>query len=336
MTAGRPAGGSPATGSPDGRTLTRWWDGLAPQRPRALWAGPLDLTHLDALARVARPGPLDPLHRLLLRALDAPVPVPLDHLDARLGLGRAPLFQWLRDLEAAGLARADAAGYALTAAGRQALAAGVAARPARERRRFTFANVPGAAPHFLPWAAAPGPAGPGSVAEVRWLAECVARPAAWKARYGYPADVVGVELPDGAGTGAEAWRRVVVAHAERVPVALALVAPGGGPERLLGFAARGGNLTPDAPALRLDAGWDEPFPELARDPDAADLRAAWRDWCAAHGISTADAEACQLDWIDGCLRVRSAVDVRDRVAVAGGWLLAGAGRLGRAARVDVG
>ena len=41
MTAGQPG----AAGGPiGGRTLARWWDQLLPLRPRALWAGHLDLT----------------------------------------------------------------------------------------------------------------------------------------------------------------------------------------------------------------------------------------------------------------------------------------------------
>jgi hypothetical protein len=328
MTAGRPAGADPA----DGRALARWWDGLAALRPRALWAGHLDLTHLDALARVVHPEPLDPLHRLLLRAVEAAAPATPDALDARLGLGRAPLARWLGDLEAAGLVRAADGGFALTAAGGTALASGAVARPAWERRRFTFADVPGAAPHFLPWAAEPGSGGRpenGSPADVRWLAEGVARPAAWKERFGFPADVAGVEPPDPAGAGRAAWRRVAVAHAERVPVALALAAPDGGPERLFGFVVHGGDVAPDAPALRLDAGWEEPFPELARDPDPAELRAAWRERCAALGLSAADADACGLEWIDGRLRVQTPMGWGEH-GVDSGWLLVGGGRLRRA------
>jgi hypothetical protein len=165
----------------------------------------------------------------------------------------------LRTFEGEGLVYAAGPAFALTPAGEQALAA---ARPARERRRFTFVGVPGGEPHFLPWTAAAGPPAPGGAADARWLAACVERPATWKEQFGFPTDVIGVELPvDGAGP--EAWRRVVVAHAERVPVALAVVEPG----RLVGFVVRGDDLDPNAPAVSLDAGWEGPFPELAREPD---------------------------------------------------------------------
>jgi hypothetical protein len=325
MTAG------PAAGFPEGVTLARWWGRLAPRRPRALWAGHLDLTHLDALARVACPGPLDPLHRLLLRAVAATAPATPDRLDARLGLGRAALAQWLRAMDRAGLARDVGPGYALTPAGEAALATGTAARPAWERRRFTFADVPGGEPHFLPWAAPPGPPAAAGGATARWLTDAVGRPADWKARYGFPADVAGIELA-AAGAGPEAWRRVVVAHAERVPVALAVVAPDGGVEQLVGFVPRGGDIDLAAPAVSLATGWDVPFPELAREPTADELRAAWHEDCAARGLTPADADGCGLEWENGCLRVHADADLRGRLAAGGGWLLVGAGRLRRAAQ----
>jgi hypothetical protein len=222
---------------------------------------------------VARPQPLDPLHRLLLRAVEATSPATLDRLDARLGLGRAPLFQWLHDLGDAGLLRAAGDAYALTAAGPEALAAGTYTRPGRERRRFTFVDVPGGTPHFLPWRRPAGAPGPVGAADVRLVAECVNRSADWKQTYGFPEDVLGVDTPDPALPAAEAWRRVVVVQTERVMVALAVVAPEGGTERLVGFAIVGDNLVVNEPALELGAGWEAPFPELAaaesRGPDAA-------------------------------------------------------------------
>ncbi len=325
MTAGRP-------GDPDGRTLARWWDQISRLRPRGLWAGPLDLTHLDAPVRTRQAAPLDPLRRLLLRAVEAAAPATLDRLDARLGLGRGPLFQWLRDLERAGLVQGDSGHYALTAAGTPALASGEAPRLTAERRRFTFATVPGGEPHFLPWRPPPGPAGPPTALTLSHLTTCIDRPAEWKRRYGFPEDIVAVERPDPSLPPAEAWRRIAVARTERVPVVLAVTA-GDGPERLLGFTAGAGDLDPGAPALVLESGWSEPFPELAREPSADELRAAWRDWCAAQGLTAADADACALTWTGGVLRVQSPAAWRDRIAAAGG-LLIGPDRLRRAARVE--
>jgi hypothetical protein len=145
----------------------------------------------------------------------------------------------------------------------------------RERRRFTFADVPGGPAHFQPWRPPPGPPGPAGAPDPRPLAECVARPAEWKRTYGFPADVAAVESPAPSLPPAEEWRRVVVVRGERVPVALAVVAPAGGPERLVGFVA-GDDLAVDTPALELDAGWTVPFPELAQGPAPDEPAGEWR------------------------------------------------------------
>jgi hypothetical protein len=251
------SGGRPDATPP----LSRWWPRLAPLRPRRLWVGALDLVHLDAPVRVLRPEPLDPLHRLLLRAVVA-APAGLDDLDARLGLGRPSLFRWLDDLRAAGLVRLKDH-YALTPAGAAALADGTAPRPTTERRRFTFVLGPDAVGHYLPWSAAPGSSVPAATADVRWLVECVDRPAAWKRRVGFPEDVVGVEAPTGAA-GLAAWRRLTVAAGERPAVVLVLTDDA--VPRLFGFAAHAGDPDPATPALRLDGGWEEAFPELNAEP----------------------------------------------------------------------
>lgn len=230
-----------------------------------MWVGTLDLVHLDAPVRVLRSEPLDPLHRLLLRAVEVTAPSSLDRLDARLGLGRGPLSRWLEELRAAGLIQSNDH-YALTPTGAAALADGTAARPVPERRRFTFVVNPDGSPHVLPWAAAPGPPVPAvaAAADARWLAECVAKPGAWKRRVGFPEDVAGVDAP--AGGSLPGWRRLAVAHGERPAVAVVLTDDT--PPRLLAFAVGAGNPDPSAPALRLDAGWEEAFPELAGEVSA--------------------------------------------------------------------
>jgi hypothetical protein len=254
-------------GPPDGPALARWWDRVAPLRPQSIWVGTLDLIHFDAPVRVLRPEPLDPLHRLLLRAVEANGPADLARLDARLGLGRPSLYRWLAELAAAGLLRTNDH-YALTPAGIEALSVGTAPRLAAERRRFTFVLNPDGSPHFLPWSAPMGTNVPtlAAAADVRWLAECIARPASWKRRAGFPEDVAGFDLLTPA-VGAAAWRRLAVAHGERPAVVLVLTADT--PPRLVGFPVGRGEPDLAAPALRLSAGWEEPFPELAGDAAAA-------------------------------------------------------------------
>jgi hypothetical protein len=270
MTPGAPAG------VPDGHTLARWWAALAPLGPRALWAGHLTLHHLDAPVRATRPARLDPFLRSLLLTVAAAPGSTLAQLDDRLHCGANLLARWLYDLLTADLVRADADTYAVTPRGGVALAGGDYPHPEPQRRRFTFVTGPAGVPHYVPWAAAPGRHDPAlPPAEVRWLAECVARPADWKRRFGFPEDVEAVAAPAPGLPPAEAWRRVAVASSERVAVALVLTEAG----RLLGFApAAGGALTPAAPALRFDDGGAEVFPELAGEPagPVAEVGEGWR------------------------------------------------------------
>lgn len=236
-----------------------WWARLAPARPRSLWVGTLDLVHVDAAVRVLRPEPLDPLHRILLRAVEA-APGPLDMLDLRLALGRAPLYRWLDTLCTAGLVRLTDH-YSLTPTGSAALAAGVTPWPTTERRQFTFVLGPDGSAHFLPWTGVMTRPSSAAMADVRWVAECVTRPTAWKRRFGFPEEVAGVD-PAAKATGAAAWRRLAVATGERPTVAVVVTADT--PSRLFAFTA--GAIDPSRPALRLDAGWEEPFPELTAEP----------------------------------------------------------------------
>jgi hypothetical protein len=249
-------GGRPASGTHETAALLN----LVSRVPSlaSVWVGTLDLVHLDAPVRVLRPEPLDPLHRLLLRAI-AVAPAALDQLDARLALGRGPLFHWLSELLAVGLIRFNDH-YALTPAGTTALADGVEPRLITERRRFTFVLGADGGAHFVPWMAAAKAPIPAPAADTRWLTECVVRPAAWKRRIGFPEDVAGIEKPSD-GSGMAAWRRLAVATGEQPAVALVLT--GDRPGRLLGFV---GDSDLSVPLLHFDGGWEEAFPELLTDP----------------------------------------------------------------------
>jgi hypothetical protein len=267
MTAGPPV---------DGPALSRWWDSVAPLRPRAMWIGSLDLVHFDAPVRVLHPEPLDPLHRLLLRALEATGPANLARIDARLALGPAPLRRWLAELHTAGLLKANDH-YALTPAGIAALESGIASWPIAERRRFTFVINPDRSPHFVPWLGGPGALVPAltATADMRWLADCIQRPATWKRRVGFPEAVAASD--DGThAPGQAAWRGLTVARGEQPLVALVLTADA--PTHLIGFTPKRGDLDVTTPVLRLDTGWEEAFPDLAADPGTVrtDIGAGWQ------------------------------------------------------------
>lgn len=258
---------------PDGRALSRWRNQLVALEPRNLWVGTLDLCHLDAAVRVSRPNSLDSLHRHVLAAAVTMSGATPAVLDARLGFGPI-LGRWLDELRVTDLVRFDGDRIVVTLRGEGALTVGSYPHPTSERRRFTFV-VPG--PHYLPWLAPPGrhDASVG-VAEIRWLAECLSRPAEWKRRVGFPEEVEAIESPTADQPPAAAWRRVTVAHSERVPVVLAVTGAG----MLQAFVPdAAGMLRADAPALRMTEGWREPFPELAAADDLSagkDVGEGWR------------------------------------------------------------
>src|SRR5947209_11432108 len=89
---------------PGGRVLAGWWRPLAARAPRALWVGHFLLHRVEALVEVARRADVDPLSRLVVRALSAAPGPSVGDLDARLHLGPQVLGQVLRQLEGEGLA----------------------------------------------------------------------------------------------------------------------------------------------------------------------------------------------------------------------------------------
>jgi hypothetical protein len=272
MTAADPVVGDSSHRKPDGRALTRWRGQLASFEPRQLWVGSLDLRHLDAAARVSRPTPLDPFHRHVLAAVGVTPGATRAALDARLGLGPTR-GRWVDELRDAGLVQFDGDRIVVTPRGERALAAGTYPHPASERRRFAFV-VPG--PHYVPWTSPSGPHDSSiGVANVGWVAECVARPVEWKRQAGFPEDVEAVEPPAPEMPPTAAWRRVTVARSERVPVVLAVTGSG----TLYAFIPdAAGGLHADAPGLRMADGWREPFPELSAADDQSAGEDAGEGW----------------------------------------------------------
>jgi hypothetical protein len=266
------------------------------------------------------------------------------HLDPHLAGGV------LRQLARDGLAAPAGAGWSLTEAGRAALAEGVHAERALERRAFHFVeNRPvGRPPHFLRLRrpAAPDPVPPGGWTFDPGLVDaCARQDPAWKRRYGFPADVRGVAPPGGEGeAGVPDWQRVVLDRAERLTAALAEVNAEEG-SGLLGFAVDEGawRLEAESPALALGPGWEDVFPEVAADPPPEAWREAWRVWCQPRALPAGDVGACGLERSGHVLWVRAPRRLVERLradrsdALKGeAWLLAGEGRTRAAAQVEVG
>src|SRR5262245_16240507 len=112
---------------PGGRVVAGWWRQLAASAtpPRSVAVGHLFLHEVEALVAVTRTTPLDSFRRLVLHALTLTPGKTAVELDAALHLGVQVLHRLLEQLQADGLARAEAGGrWQASAAGQRALQAG--------------------------------------------------------------------------------------------------------------------------------------------------------------------------------------------------------------------
>jgi hypothetical protein len=341
---------APALPLPGSRTLLAWWRDLAPLAPQRLWLSHLLLHRVESLTVLARPRRLDPFELSVLRAVAAAPPAHTNHVPpggllGRLQLGPGVLPRLLRELAGAGLIEPAGAGWALTDAGRSALAAGAAPGHAEERRAFYFLDNAdlGRPPEYLPLhrpPTAPFAAGEGWRFDLAELEACVRRPPEWKARRGFPADVEAVP----AQRGEDDWRRVALDRPEQMLVAFVQVPPAGNGPRLLGLAVRTDVwvLEREPPALALGAGWEELLPDLTAAPPPEAWRQAWLTWCQPRNVPAAEAAAARLEYDGRRLLVRAPRRVLDHLravrsdAVRGEtFLLAGAGRTHHAGQVEL-
>jgi hypothetical protein len=358
----------PALAFPGSRTLAAWWRTLAPLQPDFLHVGYLLLHRLEVLTRLGRAQRPGEFPLLLLRALalegpgpnanhaaESPAEGQLRRLDSRLGLDRPLLLRLLGALTGEGLAQGDArAGWSLAAAGRAALERGEIVREDYQRRTFYFLEPEPAAegsrrePFFLPLrtrGGRPWDAPADWSFDLGVLRACVAQPPEWKRRWQFPQDVAEVF---GAGEAAEsaslsAWQSVPVDRPEQLPLVLAAV-PGESGPRLVGFPFQpeGWSLETEEPVLALDSGWEEILGWLREEPGPEAWRAAWRQWCRQRALPAEETDTSDVTPADVVVRLRPGTHLRERLqatrsdALKGeAWLLAGAGRLRPAARVEL-
>jgi hypothetical protein len=347
--------GVPALVYPGSRVLAGWWKQLVPWQPRALWIGHLLFHRIEALVGLHRPVPLDSLLLFVLRALALGRDQTLEQLDNHLHLGRSLLRQILHQLQADQLARSAAEGaWSLTDLGRQGLAEGAYARPAHERRTFHFAEsepstgrphfvrVQNAAP-FAPW-----PVPEGWQFDASLLIACVAQPAVWKERHGFPQDVLEVlHAPTAASscpTGPSPWERIILDRPERLLAVLVLVASAEQGERLIGLAVQqeGWVLQGREPVFVWPEDWRELLGSAGSEPTQDQWQQAWRAWCQPRGLPAADVDACSLERKDHRLLLRAPgrmverlQSTRSDILKGEAWLLAGTGRVRTAARVEL-
>jgi hypothetical protein len=341
---------------PGGRTLSGWWRQLAPWRPRALWIGHLLLHRVEALVRVTRPRRPDPFMQLVLKALwleeanDTPnavtVPQRLERIQSRLHLERPLLAQVLRRLESEGLIH-PSADRMLTALGHQAAERGEFPQVDQERRVFYFLDGgrPERRPHFLNLRRhgdAPCPAHDGWEFRTGDLEACIRQSTAWKQQHGFPEDVQ--DVVEAKPADASPWQSVILDRAERLVVAFVFAPAEDGRERLLGFAVQEETwvLESSEPILALGPGWQEPFPELARDPPLEQWREAWRAWCQPRGLPVQEVSACGLERHGHSLKVLATPRFLERFQAGRGdaqrgkaWILAGEGPYRAAALLEI-
>src|SRR5262245_10760983 len=117
---------------PPPRVLQGWWRDISTLRPRRLWFGQLLFHHVEVLVEVDFPIAVDPLQRLLLRALASSTALPA--LDAQL------LSRLLGGLATDGLLCVGPHGWEPTDAGRAAMSAGMFTRRGTARRTFVFVD----------------------------------------------------------------------------------------------------------------------------------------------------------------------------------------------------
>jgi hypothetical protein len=335
---------------PGSRVLAGWSRQLAVRQPQALWVGHLLLHRVETLAEWVEPCPLEPLCWFVLRGVHLAGAAPVEALNEQVQLG--PLLrQVLRSLESRSLVHTDAQEcWSLTPGGRAALETSVYSRPSRGRRVFYFREPERSEepPRWLDFrmpeaASAWHPDGKWRF-DIELLQAYINRPQDWKERHGFPRELLRILSLSSAPVSTPAWQLVPLDRPEQIVAALVLTHPPEGKEQVLGFAARaeGWVLQTAEPAFALGDDWPETFPELAIEPDPGAWRDAWLSWCQPRGLPVAEIEACRLE-LDG---MRISIQAPERllerfratrsdVLKGEAWLLAGSGRLRRAARAEI-
>lgn len=337
---------------PGSRVVLGWWRQLSGRQPRQLWISHLLIHGLEALVRVRRAQPLDPWQRAFLHLLDARTGSNPKSAFDDLQMDRQILARLLRQLMDTGLVRTNGSGaWELTAAGRQALAAGSLSASEEERRSFCFVdNADLHRPSYYLSILSPLPIGAtprGALTQPRSalsaLETCLQQTSEWKVRHHFPADVEELLLPRPDADPATSWRRVVLDSPHWLPFVFIRPASPVGAAHLLGFAVQSeGWILERDPGLRLAEGWQEALPDLAEEPDGEAWRQSWQAWSHPRGLPSGEVNACRLERAEHRLLVRAPPRLIDRLRVARSdavksesWLLAGDGRTRTAAQIEL-
>jgi len=340
---------------PSSKTLLSWWTQLAPLRPSALWVGHLLLHRVEALVATQRPCPIDPIALFVLRAVALARQASLETVAHDLALEGALVRQALTRLGSDKLVAEEAGGaWRLLKRGEEAVKKGLYLRGERQRRFFYFMESAQAAamPVFLPLQNQPALTDwPGNEVcrfQKTVLQECLQQPAEWKVHHGFPLDVTDIvdenSLAGAASPPQEIWRAITVVQPRHLLALLVLVRSAAQEEKLLGFAVQQPRwlLEAERPAFEVKQAWRELVPEAIAEPPLEVWRQSWRDWCRARGLPEAETDACALEQRHCTLHVTTGSSLVDRlqashdVALKGeAWLLCGAERIRKAARLEI-
>jgi hypothetical protein len=309
---------------------------------------------VEAPLIVRQQQPLDPLQGAVLRTLQDLSPLTLDDFAAVSGLGPVLFRQLLRGLADQGLVMESADHqWQLRDPGRRAVQTSQVDREWFQRRTFHFFQGRiGHAPRFLALAncsSQPQSAPAHWNFSVQVLRDCLARPAEWKQRHGFPEEIVQIvpfENGSDKASTIPTWQRVVLVHAEQLPAALILSGSDEEHRECLGFVLDAGSwgLLHAECAFRLayPLAAAETFGKLLDDPKLESWRSAWRGWCQSHGIGGPGVEACRLVRHDHFLRVLAPAELLERLRQLdpevwsnADWLLAGEGIARCAAQLEI-
>jgi hypothetical protein len=176
------------------------------------------------------------------------------------------------------------------------------------------------------------------------LADCVRQPTTWKARHHFPTEIVGIVTPQeefpSSTADVPAWQRVILDRAEQLTVALVVQR-----EAVRGYVAEPEQwkLLSSEPVFVLSErlAVEEAFGDLLSEPDTESWHAAWKEWCASHGIPLAEAAGIRLVRRGVALQVFGHPLRPERLRALAAdpaqpepWLLAGTGPYRCAARLE--
>ncbi len=290
----------------DGRELRALRDMLA--RPGdVLFLATCRIGMIEADFEVEVVQQVHPLHELVLRAIDLPDGRSLGGLSGLLHLPRQFVRQIVSELAASQQVNLNPNGdLLLSNVGRQTLQSGKQQERVRQRRTVFFLGKPNRFLSLRP----PDPRNADRVfrdlssknAGADWqfdqaeLEHCCRQLPEWKARHGFPQDIVGLTNNSGGaipGTGAPPPTnpaQPIAVKLTEVDLVLRVVFVNGQPGTLNALpVSRNGHLTAKARGNRYLSLFDlndsqlihETFPDVLRAPDEEEIRAAWDQFTSA-------------------------------------------------------